>query len=549
MPLSNSVLRRYTPPTCTLEIVAKNSPLSRWVGKSALKDLRFELRFDDPRKPEDQRITIRGDRTDLDVLYEAVNSYVQDFVSQSSVQLPMMLQPPAASAPDSTVNTNKEARRVSYLGSDVNPSDPLPAQTFEEELDKSNDSSPELSLESNPRLSTLKPQNVATQIYLQPRGLLSHDLVLGGLASEEAGRVVNLSVLQLFDLATALDEYATEVVALPNLKSPLGWTKTLPAWTPTAAAVLVTVGVTTAVVKLLDRPNTMQQTASTAGRSPIPGQTPLLSQVPVAPASPILISPLPTPILPPGIASSPTLTPPPPVTVPPPGSFTPPTRERPTITINPSNPAPPLIADAPQRSIPALVPGGVASAPGSSANSKSPSSSKTTASGSSSGNPSAQQSQPGTPSAVPTLPSLPNLPPIPATAPPADVAQQAPSSDTRTASASRESNQSESASSGNAANSKLSDTIPQVAEARTYFEQRWKPPSNLTQTVEYSLSLNADGSIQRILPLGKAAGDYIDRTGIPLPGEPFVSPIQGTGNPIIRVVLGPDGKVQTFLEK
>jgi hypothetical protein len=145
------------------------------------------------------------------------------------------------------------------------------------------------------------------------------------------------------------------------------------------------------------------------------------------------------------------------------------------------------------------------------------------------------------------LPALPSLQTTPASS---DVAQSAaPSPAARTTSASGASNQSESASAGNAANSKLSDTIPQVAEARSYFEQRWKPPSGLTQTLEYSLSLNPDGSIQRILPLGKAAGDFIDRTNMPLPGEPFVSPVQGTGNPRIRLVLTPDGKVQTFLDQ
>jgi hypothetical protein len=102
---------------------------------------------------------------------------------------------------------------------------------------------------------------------------------------------------------------------------------------------------------------------------------------------------------------------------------------------------------------------------------------------------------------------------------------------------------------GIAANSRLADSIPQVAEVRSYFQQRWKPPSGLTQTIEYSLSLNADGSIQRILPLGQAAGKYIDGTGIPLPGEPFVSPVEGSRNPTIRVVFTPDGKVDTFLEK
>ena len=61
--------------------------------------------------------------------------------------------------------------------------------------------------------------------------------------------------------------------------------------------------------------------------------------------------------------------------------------------------------------------------------------------------------------------------------------------------------------------------------------------------------LNQNGSIQQIVPLGKAAENYIDRTNMPLLGEPFVSPLDGQGSPQIRVVLTPDGKVQTFLER
>jgi hypothetical protein len=117
----------------------------------------------------------------------------------------------------------------------------------------------------------------------------------------------------------------------------------------------------------------------------------------------------------------------------------------------------------------------------------------------------------------------------------------APSTESRT-----ESNESGGAASGTS--DTAFDTIPQVAEARSYFRQQWSPPAGLKQTLEYNLLLNADGSIQQIAPLGQAAGDYIDRTGIPLVGEPFVSPIQGGHSPKIRVVLGPDGSVQTFLE-
>jgi len=148
-----------------------------------------------------------------------------------------------------------------------------------------------------------------------------------------------------------------------------------------------------------------------------------------------------------------------------------------------------------------------------------------------------------TPPPLPT--NFPSLNPTP-TPPPnlIDPAVPPPASGTRSATPSAES-----APAGNAADSKLSDTIPQVAEARNYFQQRWQPPAGLKQTLEYSLTLDTDGSIQRILPLGKAAGEYMDSTGIPRPGDRFVSPVAGGGNPTIRLVLTADGKVQTFLEQ
>jgi hypothetical protein len=61
--------------------------------------------------------------------------------------------------------------------------------------------------------------------------------------------------------------------------------------------------------------------------------------------------------------------------------------------------------------------------------------------------------------------------------------------------------------------------------------------------------LNQDGSLQQIIPLGQAAKLYIDRTGMPLLNEPFVSPLDVAGNPRLRLVLGPDGTVRTFMEQ
>jgi hypothetical protein len=91
------------------------------------------------------------------------------------------------------------------------------------------------------------------------------------------------------------------------------------------------------------------------------------------------------------------------------------------------------------------------------------------------------------------------------------------------------------------------DRIPQVAEVRQYFQQRWAPPSDLDQALEYQLSIDASGAVQTITPLGQPSRDYIDRAELPNPGQTFVSPTTGESLRI-RVLLSPEGSVQTFLE-
>ena len=534
MPLSNSVLRRYTPPTCTLEIVAKSSPLSRWVGQSVLKDLRFELRFDDPRKPEEERVTIRGDRTDLEMLCDAVNSYVQEFLDPSPTQLPLALRTsPTADGSIPRADPNQDSN--SYPASGVKPFNAVAAQAFEEESNTPH-------LESNSKVRSLKPRT-PSNIYLLPNGLLTHNLFLGHLATQESGSAINLSVLQLFDLATALDEYAAEVVALPNLNSPLGWKKAPPPWASAAAAVLLAVGVTTAGVRYLNQPSTVQEAAippedQQATATP---QLPVTSQVPVAPTTPLpspSASPLQTPVLPPGLSSAPKLAPPSQVITPPATGNLPSTTQPQTLPILPT--AQPIIVP-PNRPAPQIIAGA-----GAARSTQTPSASSSSGSRPSSGSTTAQKTTPSTSATPPLLPDLPALSPTPTAGQAADTVN--PSSAVRSAGGAM-GNQSQSATSGNGSNNTLFDNIPQIAEARSYFQQRWQPPADLRQTLEYSLLLNTDGSIQRIIPLGQAAGQYIDRTDMPLPGEPFVSALPGGGNPTIRVVLSPDGKVNTFLEK
>ncbi|AFZ19351.1 hypothetical protein [Allocoleopsis franciscana] len=100
-----------------------------------------------------------------------------------------------------------------------------------------------------------------------------------------------------------------------------------------------------------------------------------------------------------------------------------------------------------------------------------------------------------------------------------------------------------------AANNKVNpDDNSPVVEVKNYFKKGWQSPAGLKQTLEYSVSINSDGTVQRIRPLSNASGEYIDQTNLPLPGSAFVSPREGGGNTNIYVAFSPDGKVKAALD-
>lgn len=489
MPLSNSVLRRYTPPTCTLEIAGKVSPLSRWAAQPVLKQVRFQLSFDDPRISDDQQMTIRGDRAQLEALSDAVETYVQQLLDTPADRLDADLS-------------------LSSLGAD--------------HASRTNTSTATLSLVP-PSLAAGASENGAalpgrvSGIRLQPKGLVSHELHLGPLATAESGSTISLSALQLFDLANALSNYATEALALPNLNRPV-WMQSSVGWARVAAVLLLAVGITTPIVKFVADVSSPLQTASSTDSAEEFDNEQALSSIPDGDAIPI--TPLPGTDEP--SLDVETIPPPPPA-----GQTT-----------------PPSASDFPSVGVPRLA--SPRSRPNAGAAPQT-----------------APRSAPQPAPVVPRAPSggsgtVPQAPVSPIPAPEADLpaiasAPAEPSESDNLSSLSRSAVQNDAARSqpGAAApppGSTAFDAIPQVAEVRSYFQERWQPPEELTQTLEYRLIVGADGSVQSIVPLGQAAGNYVDRTQIPLLGEAFVSPLEQGQSAQIRLVLRPDGQVQTFLE-
>lgn len=473
--LSDSFSRRYTPLTCTLEINAQTSALSRWSRQPVLKQLQFHLSFDNLLHSDNQPIQVSGDRTQLDALCDVVESYVQTLLNQlpTNWQPAQPETPPVVDQPDrfeSTASQDGTARVTGAMAS--------------------------------------MPESFETQgIYLKPKNRLSHNLFLGSLMTETSGPVVNLSTSQLFDLASALEEYAAELIALPNLEqqssvqgagqSPIAWVRGTPLWAQTAAVAVVAVGITTAALQLANNSNP-------------------ISQRPNEP-----ISSLPSP----GPGNAPI--PPPP---PPPGS-TPLPSDLSTVPLPSTLPNP---SDLPNIEPP---PDSSTSSGQTTSKSESKSAAKKTTS----------------PLAIPSagnqiIAIQPKYPTVSQTMAARKAAAKSKASGTTSYSTFGTTSSSTSQSQSSQAKETAFDAIPQVAEVRSYFKKTWLPPKGLKQSLQYTLILNPNGSIDRALPRGQAADTYLDRTPIPLANEPFFTPIKSGSRPKVRLVLSPDGSVKTFLE-
>lgn len=494
--LSDSLIRRYTPPTCTLEIWAKRSPLSFWSERQLVKELRFELRFDDPRLPQEEQISTRGDRAQLQQLCDVVGNYVQNFLRQTSFQIPVAVETltlPSTYLPEARAN------------------EPMALPDRSE-----GDRNASVSFPSSPAL--------------KPKGLLWHELSFGSLAGNSSKPAIELSASQLFDLAEALEQFSAEIDTLPALDKIKRRKKTV-IWASTAAVALLAVG--TAIVGTRVFQASERQAADIAAsqreadskRDPQSNLGEAIPPVPVAPTD----GPVPSPTMPPSLKNRESLPPPPSVSKPTNSSRR--TSVPPVLPPPPQSPSPPANAKpaSPKQSTIAVSPESPKKAqPSSSAPSESP------------------KSESAAPNGELTLPTLPSLQsePFSANGQTQSVAPSKPEAD-NTAPASTPNPTAYAPQ----ATQNLLDTIPQVAEVRRYFQERWKAPEGLNQRLEYRLMLDREGAIARIVPLGRAANIYLDRTQMPLMGTPFVSPLETNERATIRLVLNPDGSVKTFLEE
>ena len=472
------IIHRFTPPTCTLEIFGKNSFLSRWTKQQITKKMGFKLSFDDPRIPEEEQITISGDREQLEQIYTLVLDYTEKFLQQSFAASLLM-----------------------------------------------------------PSVITETESNKDTSVINQD--LVNYEFSFREIANLNAPQQINLSALQLFDLVSALEEYKSKIAPVAEQEQ-ASQKPILPLWTKIAAALIVIGGLANAVFQFSKQPATIEsaiapptETESESQRlaeslevippqipkeepspTPQPKITEPLSSAKTLPPPPAIDLPKPPPDIPnpenyplpevgrtvaPEIASFPDLKPPPLETPTTPQSASPQVESNITV----------LQEDAESKSL--AIPG------------TNNSESATTL----------NQRQPIALNPEKTID---------------EYIRDRLSRENALDSANQESNSNDnSALRAKKPNANIPE-ISQTKEVKIYVEQKWQPPAELTRTLEYRLILDKNGSIQRIIPIGRASELYLDRTNLPLRGEAFVSPLKNRDQATIRLILSPDGEVNTFLE-
>ena len=225
--LSPTISKLYTPPTCTLEVTAKASPLSRWTRTPTIKSLQFLLSFDSLAQRARESVEIYGDETQLSALTETVTQYIQTVLASRPTDLPLS-----------------------------------PSEQIDSLLPSAEDSG---------------------AVALRPRSLLTHELLLGNLATAQSGPSLVLKVSQLYDLATALEDCTADLQQLPTFIA--AERPVVMPFLRSAALVLLTVGLGTATWRLF-------QTGPIAVNPPSPSST--TAMAPATTPTPSALAPVPS---------------------------------------------------------------------------------------------------------------------------------------------------------------------------------------------------------------------------------------------------------------
>jgi hypothetical protein len=89
---------------------------------------------------------------------------------------------------------------------------------------------------------------------------------------------------------------------------------------------------------------------------------------------------------------------------------------------------------------------------------------------------------------------------------------------------------------------------PTLQEAKRYFQGKWKASTTQPNALQYVLQVSKNGTVRSISPQGEAATTYLQQTKLIKTGQKLLSPAAGSSDQKIRILLQPDGGVDTFTE-
>jgi hypothetical protein len=92
--------------------------------------------------------------------------------------------------------------------------------------------------------------------------------------------------------------------------------------------------------------------------------------------------------------------------------------------------------------------------------------------------------------------------------------------------------------------------LPSLQETKRYFQGKWKANNTQPNSLQYVVQVSGkSGTVRSVSPQGDAAKTYLQQTKFIKLGQKLISPAAaGNSDQKIRVLLEPDGNVDTFIE-
>lgn len=500
-----SISRQYHPQSCSLEITAQTSPLSRWAKRPILKSVNFLLSFRGLSGQNHEPLEVRGNHEQLQLLSETVTHYVQNRLGQSLATSPAHIAGPE----------------------------------------------PEAETQSN----------TASQLSLYPRSLVTHDLVLGPLATNANHQTISLKASQLFDLVSALDDCTAELEVLPA--SAPSQRPAIPVWASSAAVIVLILGVSTATLQLTQQQPESKRDWVTASDKP-DDNSPTKSAdkaegIAAIPKDSTTETSQPTPIVPSPPSSIPLPETSPSTGIDPSNLESPAQRPQPSPSIIASAPRPRPFSPPTPAKPKALNPPPISTQKKQLPNQSPPPQQEVL--GDQKTNKRLRESVAVSPADSKSVRPQAKLSVPPPASAPAPAAEPEPASTADTIAAGSDLHQADNLNGNRRAPdralNRLGRQAPTNAEAayipptsvpaqniRQYFKQRWQVPSGLTQPLRYQLTLNTNGSLKQVTPLDNIATQYLDKVPLPRVNQPFIAPLKPSQSLQVQLILKPDGTMQ-----